>query len=332
VLPGLPPLPKNAQFVPPANLDVMTHVLGGYDVSGKPINHDQLPAAVASLQNQRDALAKKSATPYQLQTVDNLLSIYKSNLDALDTHAASVTQKNEQAKKQGEIAAQLSPEGTQLDARNQANAITKQDNAAGNKNATQVASSPMKDSLGVTITPPAGGQKEILKRQDSFKKDADNLAKTEGTFNQFQSVLNDVNSGKDLTGAQSVVALFNAIGISAEPLQGKGFRINSNTVEEHANAIGLPEQATRKFEGLKNGEVITPQQVRDYATIAMQSRHDAYVNKINEARNAGLDPSFLLPRGNGRAIDPNTVSIFLDAANGNKQSARSAAQNSGWSF
>src|SRR5579885_2940542 len=191
------------------------------------------------------------------------------------------------------------------------------------------------DLLGGTFTPPPGGAKETNKIRDSFKKVADNLAKTEGTFNQFQDVLNDINSGKPLTGAQSVVTLFNAIGLSAEPLQGKGFRINHNTVEEHANSIGLDQKAVRAFEGLKTGEVITPQQVRDYAQIAMRSRRDAYVNKINEARAQGIDPSFLLPHGNGRPIDTNTAQIFYDTAGGNTPqekaaNALKAARQLGW--
>ena len=191
------------------------------------------------------------------------------------------------------------------------------------------------DSLGQTFTPPPGGIKETNKVRDSFKKDADNLAKTEGTYNQFQDVLNDINAGKPVTGAASVVALFNAIGISAEPLQGKGFRINHSTVEEHANARGLGETVYQKLLKIKDGDVITPQQIKDYADIAMRSRHDAYVNKINEVRNAGVNPDFLLPRGNGRKIDSNTASIYYDsAAGGTPQekaaNARKAAQLMGW--
>jgi hypothetical protein len=191
---------------------------------------------------------------------------------------------------------------------------------------------PIPDSLGVTITPPSGGSKGYDKVKASFKKDADNLARTEGTYNQFQDVLNDINAGKDLTGAQSVVSLFNAIGLSAEPLQGKGFRINHSTVEEHEKARGLGENLYQKLLKIKDGDVITPQQIKDYANIAINSRHEAYVNKINEARGQGLDPSFLLPRGNGRPIDPNTVKIFLDSANGSKEAARKAAQDMGWKF
>src|SRR5579884_1482388 len=139
------------------------------------------------------------------------------------------------ANKQGQILKQAQLQHEQ--------AGTEKDIAEANlARAQTINSAPQNDILGGTFTPPPGGMKETNKIRDSFKKDADNLAKTEGTFNQFQDVLNDINSGKPLTGAQSVVTLFNAIGLSAEPLQGKGFRINHNTVEEHANSIGSAER------------------------------------------------------------------------------------------
>jgi hypothetical protein len=191
---------------------------------------------------------------------------------------------------------------------------------------------PTADSLGVTITPPAGGAKAQSRIQGQFKKDADDLSKTESTFDQFQSALSDINSGKDMTGAQSVVTLFNAIGLSATPLKGMGMRINQNTVAEHINARDVGQSLYAKLLGVKDGDIITPQQVKDYASIASQSRQSAYVNKINEARSYGLDPSFLLPSGNGRNVDPSTAAIFVAAANGNKDAARKAAQAKGWKF
>jgi hypothetical protein len=164
-----------------------------------------------------------------------------------------------------------------------------------------------------------------------FKKDADALAQTEGTYNMFQDALADINSGKDLTGAKSVVALFNAIGLSATPLKGMGFRINNNTVAEHANARGLGGSLYQKFLSMKDGDVITPQQVKDYAAIAGTARRDAYVNKINEVKNYGGDPSFLLPQGNGRKIDLYTAQIYLLAASGDQQKAKNMAVQKGWS-
>jgi hypothetical protein len=177
-----------------------------------------------------------------------------------------------------------------------------------------------------------GSSAGITPGMKMFKKDADNLAKTEGTYSMFQDVLNDINSGKNVTGAKSVVALFNAIGLSAEPLQGKGMRINQNTVAEHVNARGLGGTLYQKLLGLQNGDIITPQQIKDYASIAATARRDAYVNKINEVRDFGQDPSFLMPQGNGRALDLNTAQIFLAAANGDKESARKMAAAKGWRY
>lgn len=187
------------------------------------------------------------------------------------------------------------------------------------------------DALGFTPNVP-GGLREYNKRQGTFKKNTDDLQKTEGTYQQFNSILDDVNAGKDLTGAQSVVALFNAIGISATPLAGKGFRINQNTIAEHAEARGLGQSLYNRLAGLKNGEVITPQQIKDYANIAMQARQDQYVNLVNQVHNQGLNADFVLPTGNGQKLDPSTAAIFLKLTGGDKAKARQAAQAKGWQF
>jgi hypothetical protein len=186
------------------------------------------------------------------------------------------------------------------------------------------------DILGYQVPQTPGGVKEYNKRQDAFKKNADSLTQTDATFSQFNSILNDINSGKDMTGAQSVVGLFNAIGLSAEPLKGKGFRINNNTVEEHANARGLGESLYQKFLKLKSGDVITPQQLKDYATIAVQARHDAYVGAVNQAHNNGLKADFLLPQGNGKKIDDNTLQIFMSLTGNDPNKAVAAAKSKGW--
>ena len=82
------------------------------------------------------------------------------------------------------------------------------------------------------------------------KKTLDTLS---GTYEQFQSVLGDVAAGK-ITGPESIVALFDAVGISAEPLAGRGFRINNNVIQEHVGARGLDQAAIAKLEGMKNGQ------------------------------------------------------------------------------
>jgi hypothetical protein len=187
------------------------------------------------------------------------------------------------------------------------------------------------DALGFTPKV-AGGLKEYNKRQNAFKKNLDDLSKTEGTYQQFNNVLNDINSGKDITGAQSVVTLFNAIGLSATPLKGAGFRINNNTIQEHAEARGLGQSLYQKLLGLKVGDVITPDQIKDYASIAIQARQSQYVNLVNQVHNAGLNADFVLPVGNGQRIDPATAGIFLQLTGGNKVLARQAAARKGWAF
>ena len=280
----------------------------------------------------------KDALVTQLQnTVDHQKAVLDSGAQQEAMRAGQAQGEQAQAAEPGKTAAQVANIKATAGPEAQAAAMKAgaEERARNKADMDAIATGGGKDILGETFSPPPGGIKEYNKVKDSFKKDADGLAKTEGTFNQFNDVLNDINAGKNISGAASVVALFNAIGISAEPLQGKGFRINNNTVEEHANARGLGQDLYQKFLSLKDGDVITPQQIKDYAQIAMRSRHDAYVNKINEARSAGVNPSFLLPRGNGKKIDSNTASIFYDAAAGanpqeKSQNALNAAKQLGW--
>jgi len=152
---------------------------------------------------------------------------------------------------------------------------------------------------------------EYNKRYDAFSKSKGfgQLQTLQGSYGQFQDVLSDLDAGKPMTGAASVVALFNAIGISAEPLAGKGFRINNNTVQEHVGARGLDQAAYQKLLSLKNGDVITPQQVRDYASIASSVYKNAYVISSDEAHRQGL-PADFLPQGGGVKLDGTTAEIF----------------------
>ena len=143
-----------------------------------------------------------------------------------------------------------------------------------------------------------------------------------------------------MTGAASVVALFNAIGTSAEPLAGKGFRINSNTIQEQVGARGLDQSAYQKILSLKNGDIITPQQVKDYASIAANVYKNAYVTQADEAHRQGL-PADFLPQGGGTNLDSTTAEIFARSVlHANPGLARNpaalraavtqAAQRNGW--
>ena len=134
---GLPALPRGAQFVPQKFQDYLTHVMQGYALDGTPINHDLLPQKIATMQTQRDQLAKSNATPDQLTALDHTIGILKANQDALDSHAASVKKQSKQA----ELDAENSPQsiaGAAKKAGAVANAelpskITLQDNSAANK-------------------------------------------------------------------------------------------------------------------------------------------------------------------------------------------------------
>jgi hypothetical protein len=183
---------------------------------------------------------------------------------------------------------------------------------------------------------------EYNRRYDAFAKSKgfQQLQTLQGSYAQFQDVLSDLDADKPMTGAASVVALFNAIGISAEPLAGKGFRINTNTIQEHVGARGLDQAAYQKLLSLKNGDVITPQQVKDYASIAANVYKNAYVASADEAHRQGL-PADFLPQGGGTKLDSTTAEIFARAVlHSNPGLARNpdqlraavtqAAQRNGW--
>jgi len=204
---------------------------------------------------------------------------------------------------------------------------------ATNDTAAATATSGQPDALGFTPNVAAmGGVKEYNKRLNPYKKNFDQLAQTEASYQQFSNTLNDLAAGKDMTGAQSVVGLFNAIGLSAVPLAGRGFRITENTIKEHQQARGWGQALQAKLLNVKDGDVITPQQLRDYASIAQQARQSAYVNLANELHSNGLSADAALPTGNGQRIDPATAQIFLSLSGNDPNKARRAATAKGWVF
>ena len=174
-------------------------------------------------------------------------------------------------------------------------------------------------------------EKEFNKRYDSFNKSKQyqTLGVLQGSYDQFQQAVKDIDSGKPLSGAQSVVQLFNAIGISATPLAGKGFRINENTVKEHVEARGLDQSALQKLEKLETGAVITEKQLKDYAGIAAQVYKNSFINAAKEQKRQ-LGYIDVLPLGNNEPVDPMTASLYLQTAGGDRAKAESALKKSGW--
>lgn len=156
VIPGIPAFPgmDKADHVPAGNLDVMTHALGGYMPSGSPMTHDQLKSLIPAVQAQRAALAKSgNATPYQLQTLDNLINIYQAN---------------EKNHSDAEDAAFKKSQAQQLDTLNKSEAIKakyameKQDNQAGNK----AANAPAKPQQSVVGFDPQSNERVVVNSSD----------------------------------------------------------------------------------------------------------------------------------------------------------------------
>ena len=185
------------------------------------------------------------------------------------------------------------------------------------------------DALG--FTPTVTEAKEANKRFGAFKKNLDALSQTEQSYKQFQEGLAAINAG-NWNGADSVVSLFNAIGLSAAPLAGRGFRVNQNVIAEHQHARGWMGELQARLAGAQTGAIITPAQLLDYSRIAQQARQNQYISTVNALHNAGISGDAALPTGNGQHIDPDTVRIFLALTGGNKDAARKAAIAKGWSF
>ena len=185
------------------------------------------------------------------------------------------------------------------------------------------------DIFGSSLGGPEVDRKEYNKRYDSFSKDyIQPLNRLKKTDAELTRIMNTAN----MTGAQKVTALLAAVGISGDPLQGKGFRINQAIVGEHAGARNIWEGAAQRANNLiGSGGPITEKQVRDYESIARDVVHDAFVAAGNEAHRQGLPVDFL-PRGGGQHIDPDTAKVYLDIAGGDKDVARKAASANGWRF
>jgi hypothetical protein len=265
---------------------------------------EQVPT-VPLTHNQVDAYNHTADNLQRQSQIDDNAEAYKAQQTATseaeeESHRATTRKSNAETKKiQGETAAQGQT-------------------AAG-------AAKP--DAFGVTSALP---EKEYTKRYDAFGKAyVQPLTKSDQQLAQFSKIQSDIDKTGNMTGAESVVGLFNAIGISASPLKGMGFRINSNTVEEHENARGLGQSLYQKLLSLKSGDVVTPQQLKDYASLATSARESQYISAIDEARRQNLPVDFL-PRGNGGHLDTSTARMYMRAAGNDPAKARAAAQQAGW--
>jgi len=275
---GLPSLPPGASFVPPKNMNMLTNKIHGFDINGEPIKHDDLPTYISTTQTQRDALAKNGASDDQLKTLDNMLGIYKANLNALDSHAADVSQKDAQAKAAGTIAAQTSPEAVaaegkkaagvkqaQLDvenspanqaaaARGAAQKATAEEQAKGNDNLVVAYHPGYQNADGTTgaNVVMTKGQAQTMGLQH-YKADPAKLNATVAGFNDVQNKINMLADVANTPGKMDqvqapVAAALLAHGKGIE-LGAFGTKLDMSAVNEDLYNANLREanQATRDY-------------------------------------------------------------------------------------
>ena len=195
-------------------------------------------------------------------------------------------------------------------------------------NANKDQNSPVPDPFGAAL--PQVGQKEYNKRFDSFGRDyVKDLNSIERSYQQMSEILENARKTGKITGPESIVGLFNAIGLSSAPLKGRGFRINNEVIGHHVGMRGVIESMRNRLQALDTGQIVTANQLGEYERILADARRDAYAVAGNEALRQGLPRNFL-PSGNGNVLDPQTALIFYTVAGKNKDAARKAAQELGW--
>jgi len=191
-----------------------------------------------------------------------------------------------------------------------------------------------KDAFGNSVGAPGMDKKEYVKRVDTYNKDySKDLNQLDAARSQLTDIIKNAETTGKLPGADAVVGIFDAIGLSSAPLKGRGFRINNQVMGEHVEGTRNAWQgAALKLSRLTpegTGQIVSLQQLKDYQRIMDQARHDAYVGAANDAVNRGIGVQNA-PRGNGNAVDGNTMDIFLTMAHGDPKLAASIAKQYGW--
>jgi hypothetical protein len=190
------------------------------------------------------------------------------------------------------------------------------------------------DTFGNPVGGPGMTKQEYSKRVDSYDKDySKDLNQLDQARSQLSGIIHNAEQTGRLPGADAVVGIFDAVGISSTPLKGRGFRINQSIIGEHVEGTrnawtGMALRLARLTpEG--TGQIVSLQQLKDYERIMDAARHDAYVGAADDAVDRGIGVQFV-PRGNGRPIDANTMDIFMTLAKGNPQLAAAQAKQYGW--
>jgi hypothetical protein len=190
------------------------------------------------------------------------------------------------------------------------------------------------DGFGNLIGAPGMNRQEYVKRVDEYNKDySKDLNQLDQARAQLSGIIQNAEETGKLPGADAVVGIFDAIGLSSAPLKGRGFRINQQIIGEHVTGTrnawqGMALRLAR-LTPTGTGQIVQLQQLKDYERIMDQARHDAYIGAANDAVNRGIGVQ-LVPRGNGAPADGNTIDIFLTMAKGNPQLAAEMLKKYGW--
>jgi hypothetical protein len=190
------------------------------------------------------------------------------------------------------------------------------------------------DVFGNPVGAAGMDRKEYVKRVDTYTKDySKDLNQLDAARSQLTDIITNAEKTKKLPGADAVVGIFDAIGISSAPLKGRGFKISNTVIGEHVegtrNAWQNLALKLSRLSPAGTGQVVSLNQLKDYERIMDAARHDAYLGAANDAVNRGIGVQSV-PRGNGKAIDANTMDIFLTMAQGDAKVASTIARQYGW--
>lgn len=179
----------------------------------------------------------------------------------------------------------------------------------------------------ITLQPGQTPVEHVKEQKDFNKSYVDPLVALQKSQSEFHRIETDPK----MTPAEKVTGLLSAVGISFDPLKGKGARVNQSVIGEHAEARDIYQGALAKLDKLRpgGGGPITEQQIHDYAAIARGVVSDAQIAAARESRRRGFNPDFL-PKGqtgsDGRpqVVDADTAKTYLAAFDGDVQKAHNA--------
>jgi hypothetical protein len=177
-------------------------------------------------------------------------------------------------------------------------------------------------------------QKDYKTAVTAYNKDyAKDLNQLDQSRSQLSGIISNAEKTGKLPGADAVVGIFDAVGLSSAPLKGRGFRINNQVLSEHVEGTRNAWQSMAlKLSRLTpegTGQIVSLKQLQDYERIMDQAHHDAYVGAANDAVNRGIGIQNV-PRGNGKPVDNNTLDIFLTLSKGDANKASRLLKQYDW--